>query len=96
MKITDQKALELLETMPLEKVSNEAQFLAPLHVKGRSISTEFADVENAKRRIADALGATGPNWNNNVWYEVQYNNNTGVHKITGTLLNSADVVKVVS
>lgn len=80
----------------MTEVANEGNFLAPLHVKGRSISTEYADVESAKRRIADALGATGPSWDNGVWYEIEYNNSTGVHKITGTLLNSSNPIKGIS
>jgi hypothetical protein len=90
MKITDQKALELLEQMPLEKVANEGNFLAPLYVKGHSATTSYPDVENAKKRIAEALGTT------HVWYEIQYDNNTGVHKITGTALDSSDPIKGVS
>jgi hypothetical protein len=101
MKISNKKAIELLEEMPLASVANESNFLAPLFVKGRSVSTEYTDpgnvkLEGAKRRIADALGATGPLDNNNVWYEVQYDNSTGVHKIKGTLLNDAAPIKVVS
>lgn len=101
MKISNQKALELLEGLPLADVSNETNFLAPLHVKGRSVSTEYNDagdikMEQAKRRIAHALGVTGSTTNNNVWYEIQYNNSTGVHKITGTLLNDSAPIKIVS
>jgi hypothetical protein len=98
MKISDSKALELLESIPMSDVSNEANFLAPLHVKGRSVSTEFADPNNArldaaKKRIAEALGQTQ---NDNIWFEIQYNNSTGVHKIKGTLLNDSVPIKVVS
>jgi hypothetical protein len=95
MKLTNQKALELLESLPLDKVANESNFLAPLIVKGRTASTSFPDsespsVEVAKRRIAEGLGTK------NVWYEIQYDNNTGVHKITGISLDDSQVVKVVS
>ncbi len=98
VKITNQKALELLESVPMADVSNEANFLAPLHVKGRSVSTEFADpnnarLEQAKKRIAAALGQSD---NSDIWFEVQYNNSTGVHKIKGTLLNDSTPVKIVS
>jgi hypothetical protein len=98
MKISNDKALKLLEEIPLKDVSNEANFLAPLFVKGRSVSTEFADPNNArleaaKKRIAEALGQTQ---NDNIWFEIQYNNSTGVHKIKGTLLNDSTPVKIVS
>lgn len=98
MKYSDKHALDLLEGLPLDKVSNEANFLAPLFVKGRSVSTEFADpnnarLEQAKKRIAEALGQSE---NSNIWFEVQYNNSTGVHKIKGTLLNDSVPIKVVS
>lgn len=85
----------------MTQVANEANFLAPLFVKGRSVSTEYSDVGDtkmleAKQRIADALGAKGPLTGNNVWYEVFYDNSTGVHKIKGTLLNDSTPIKVVS
>jgi hypothetical protein len=101
MKISNQKALELLEQIPLKEVANERNFLAPLIVRGRTASTSFPDsespsVEIAKRRIAEALGQSGPTNNNNVWYQIDYNNSTGTHTIKGTLLNDSTVVKVVS
>jgi len=101
MKISNQKALELLEQMPLKDVANERNFLAPLLIQGRTASTSFPDtetpsVEIAKRRIAEALGQTGPTNSNNVWYQIDYNNSTGTHTIKGTLLNDSVPVKVVS
>ena len=95
MKISNQKALQLLEQMPLKDVANERNFLAPLIVKGRTASTSFPDTEtpsvaDAKKRIAEALGTT------NVWYEILYDNNAGVHKISGISLDNSEVVKVVS
>lgn len=79
----------------MAEVSNERNFLAPLLVKGHSISTETVStsVENAKKRIAEALGHTGEDWNKGIWFEILYDNNTGVHKITGTLLNNCSPIK---
>jgi hypothetical protein len=53
-------------------------------------------VEIAKRRIAEALGQTGPTNSNNVWYQIEYNNSTGTHTVKGTLLNDSMPIKVVS
>jgi hypothetical protein len=101
MKIPNSKALELLEQLPLKDVANERNFLAPLLIKGRSAETSFPDsetpsVEIAKRRIAEALGQTGPTNSNNVWYQIEYNNSTGTHTVKGTLLNDSMPIKVVS
>jgi hypothetical protein len=89
VKISDQKALELLESIPLEKVSNESQFLAPLHVTGRTASIVCDDVNYGKRLVAGELGT------DEVWWELEYVPEANKVRVIGTVQDGASPVKVV-
>lgn len=88
MRISDKKALELLEQMPLEKVSNEANFTAPLLTTGRQASVLCDDPNYGKRLVAGELGT------DNVWWEYAMEN--GRLRVTGTVQDSNEPIKVVS
>lgn len=85
MKIADDKALRLLEEMPLEKVANERNFLAPLHSLGRQASIVCEDVNYGKRLVAGELGT------DNVWWELEMED--GKVRVTGTVQDSATPLK---
>lgn len=88
MHISDKKALELLEQIPLEKVANEANFLAPLQTTGRQASILCDDVNYGKRLVAGELGT------DNVWWELEMEK--GKVRVTGTVQESSTPIKVVS
>ena len=90
MKISNEKALRLLEELPLEKVSNEANFLAPLHTKGRTASILCDDVNYGKRLVAGELGT------DDVWWELEYVGGQHKVRVTGTVNESSVPIKVVS
>jgi hypothetical protein len=87
VKITDQQALKLLEELPLEKVSNEANFLAPLLTKGRTASVVCDDPLYGQRLVAGELGT------DNVWWE--YEMQDGRVKVIGTVQDQSKPIKVV-
>lgn len=86
MKISNRKALELLESLPIEKVSNEANFLAPLHTKGRQASVLCEDPNYGKRLVAGELGT------DNVWWEYEMDP-TGKLRVTGTVNDESTPIK---
>ena len=90
MKVTDKKALELLEELPLEQVANEANFLAPLHVTGRTASILCDDPLYGRRLVAGELGTE------NVWWEYEMDKTSGKLRVTGTVQDESSPVKVVS
>jgi len=90
LKISNEKALKLLEDLPLERVSNEANFLAPLHVTGRSASILCDDVNYGKRLVAGELGT------DNVWWEFEYVGGDYKVRVTGTVNEQSMPVRVVS
>jgi len=87
MKISNDKALELLESLPLEKVSNEANFLAPLHTTGRQASVLCDDVNFGKRLVAGELGTE------NIWWEVEYVGEPKKIRLTGTVQDDSKPIK---
>lgn len=87
MKISSKKALELLEGVPLEQVSNEANFLAPLHTKGRTASILCEDPNYGKRLVAGELGT------DNVWWEYAMDPKSGKLKVTGTVNDQSEPIK---
>lgn len=88
MKVSNKQALELLENLPLQQVSNEANFLAPLHVKGRTASVLCEDPNYGRRLVAGELGTDDVFW--------EYEMENGKVRVIGTLQESARPVKVVS
>ena len=90
MRISDKKALELLEGLPLEEVSNERNFLAPLHTTGRTASVLCDDPLYGKRLIAGELGTE------DIWWEFELDKTAGKLRVTGTVNDSAKPIKGVS
>ncbi len=90
MRVADKKALELLEELPLDKVANEDNFLAPLHTTGRTASIVCEDVNYGRRILAGELGTE------NVWWELEYLPADNKVRVTGTVNESSTPVKVVS
>lgn len=90
MKLSDKKALELLEGLPLEEVSNEANFLAPLHTTGQTASILCDDVNYGRRLVAGQLGT------DNVWWEYEMDKATHKVRVTGTVTEKSTVIKGVS
>ncbi len=90
MKIPNQKALQLLEELPLEQVANEANFLAPLEVTGRMATILCDDVNYGKRLVAGELGT------DNVWWELAYDRDAHKVRVTGTVNEKSSPIKVVS
>lgn len=88
MKISDQKALKLLEELPLEQVSNEGSFLAPLHTTGRQASVLCEDPNYGKRLVAGELGTE------DIWWE--YALEGSKVRVTGTVQERAEPIKGVS
>jgi hypothetical protein len=86
---SDKRALELFEKLPLEEVSNEANFLAPLHTKGRTASVLCDDVKYGQRLVAGELGT------DNVWWEVEYVGEPKKVRVTGTVQDQSEPIKVV-
>ena len=89
MKVSNDKALELLGGLPLEEVASEANFLAPLHVKGRTASIVCEDVNYGKRLVAGELGTE------NIWWELEYVPEQHKVRLTGTVQDEAKPIKVV-
>jgi len=87
MKISNDKALELLENLPLEKVANESSFLAPLYTTGRQASVLCDDVNFGKRLVAGELGTE------NIWWEVEYVGEPKKIRLTGTVQDEAKPIK---
>lgn len=90
MKIPNKKALELLESVPLEEVANEANFLAPLHTTGQTASILCDDVNYGKRLVAGQLGT------DNVWWEYEMDPTTHKLRVTGTVTQKSTVIKGIS
>ena len=87
MKISNKKALELFEEIPLEQVSNEANFLAPLHTTGRQASIVCSDVEYGKRLVAGELGT------DDIFWELEYIPEQNKVRLTGTTHDSNTPIK---
>ncbi len=90
MKISNQKALELLGNLEMDKVANERNFLAPLHVQGRTASILCEDPLYAKRLIAGELGTE------DIWWSYEMDQETGKLRVSGTVQESSKPIKVVS
>jgi len=87
MKISDKDATKLLEELPLDKVANESNFLAPLHVTGRQASVLCDDPNYGRRLVAGELGTE------DVWWSYEMEN--GRLRVTGTVQDESKPIKVV-
>ncbi len=80
----------MLNNIPLKEVANEANFLAPLHTTGRMASVLCEDLNYGKRLIAGELGTE------DVWWEVEYVPADNKVRVTGTVQERAEPIKIVS
>lgn len=79
--------MELLESLPLEQVSNEANFLAPVLATGRQASVLCDDPNYGKRLVAGELGT------DDVWWEYELDRETGKVRVIGTVQDHATPIK---
>lgn len=87
MKISNKRALELLEGLPLEQVQNESNFLAPLHTTGRTASVLCEDPNFGRRLVAGELGT------DDVYWEYEMDEKSHKLRVTGTVIDHNTPIK---
>lgn len=90
MKISDERALKLLQELSMEDVANEQNFLAPLHTVGRQASVLCDDPLYGKRLVAGELGT------DDVWWEYEFDESAGKLRVIGTVNEKSTPIKGVS